>query len=135
MAFQQGQASDHGSNRYMCCSYFASAHCRFRYRYCSCFSCVHFRFKYRYFFAFPMPIAGHVSSNPSKLQQHPQAPPSTHGILSLPAFGSSTGMGFDFQGEQLSYRPYTSMLWGSEDPTLDEHRIDHSLQQSNCHCY
>lgn len=87
------------------------------------------------FSALPMPIVGHVSSNPSKFQQYPQAPPSPHGILALPAFGSSAGMGFEFQGEQLSYRPYTSMLWGTEDPGLDERRFDHSLQQNNCHCY
>jgi len=85
--------------------------------------------------ALPMSIVGPVSSYPSKLQQHPQTPPSVHGILALPAFGSSDGMGFEFQGGQLSHRPYTSMLWGSEDQALDEHRIDHSLKQSNCHCY
>lgn len=85
--------------------------------------------------ALPMPIVAPVSSNSSKLQQHPQASPSAHGILALSAFGSSAGMGFEFQGEQLSHRPYTSMLCGTEDPALDEHRIDHSLQQNNCHCY
>lgn len=85
--------------------------------------------------ALPMSIIGPVSSNPSKLQQHPQTPASVHSILALPPFGQSAGMDFEFQGGQLSHRPFTSMLWGSEDQALDDHRIDHSLKQNNLHCY
>eukprot|EP01018_Ginkgo_biloba_P032475 Gb_17362 [translate_table: standard] len=101
--------------------------------------------------ALSMSIVGPISSSSSKLQ-YSQAPVSVHGILALPAFGSSSklelssGMGLEFQGGQLGHMPFTSMLLqqtsedtelglGSEEQTLDDNSIEHPLKQNNCHCH
>lgn len=53
-------------------------------------------------FALSMVIVGHISTNPSKLKQHPQTPLSFQGILACLLCDSLTRIGFEFQKGKLS---------------------------------